>query len=98
VHAQFTNASPGPDISVVVETSYAEFVTKEYQAWLATSPYDRLRTCYMLHSVPLEKVADVTRSLQKKAKYLFVTSETENFYEKFGPSWEVFVEAMVGNG
>ena len=45
-------AAPGPDVTVVVETSYAHFVSKEYQEWLATSPYGRERAAYMEHSVP----------------------------------------------
>ena len=98
VDKRFTLAKPGPDISVVVETSYAEFNTDEYQAWLANSPYDRSQTCYMLYSVPEEKVADLAVSLRDRAKYLFLTSATSNFYENFAPSWEAFVEAMADNG
>jgi hypothetical protein len=89
-------ASPGPDITVVVETSYDHFETNEYQEWLATSPYGRLRTCYMLHSVPEEKVRDLTVALRERAKYLFVTSAKANFYECFhDPSWHDFVAAMA---
>jgi hypothetical protein len=89
-------ASPGPDITVVVETSYAQFVTKDHEKWLATSPYDRSRTCHMLHSVPEEKVEDLTILLRKKAAYLFITSSTANFYESFhGSSWVKFVAAMA---
>lgn len=94
MQAQFLRANPGPDISVVVENAYSEFVTEKFQAWLATSPYDRLRTSYILHSVPQDKIAEVTRAMLKKAKYLFVTSATANFYEKFDPSWELFVKTM----
>ncbi|KAH8724894.1 Spherulation-specific family 4 [Phaeosphaeriaceae sp. PMI808] len=89
-------AIPGPDITVVVETSYEQFVAEEYQEWLQTSPYDRLRTCYMLHSVPKEKVENLTTTLREKAAYLFITSATVNFYESFQePSWHEFVAAMV---
>ncbi|KAF1846505.1 uncharacterized protein K460DRAFT_377687 [Cucurbitaria berberidis CBS 394.84] len=92
VHAQL--ASPGPDITVVVETSYGYYVTDEYQNWLATSPYDRSRTSYMVHSVPEEEVENVTMKLRERAEYLFVTSACERFYEGFGPSWDRFVAAM----
>jgi hypothetical protein len=88
-------AAPGPDVTVVVETSYEHFVTKEYQDWLATSPYDRSRAAYMVHSVPEHKVEGLTRALRERAEYLFVTSATCEFYEKFGPSWMTFVAAMV---
>jgi hypothetical protein len=87
---------PGPDITVVVETSYDQFDTAEYQDWLRTSPYDRSRTCYMLNSVPEEKVKVVTAALRDRAEYLFVTSATVNFYEWFDDaSWKVFVAAMA---
>ncbi|KAH7398536.1 Spherulation-specific family 4 [Pyrenochaeta sp. MPI-SDFR-AT-0127] len=91
-------ASPGPDITVVVETSYQHFITQEYQDWLATSPYDRSRSCYMLHSVPNDEVKNLTASFCKAAKYLFITSATENFYGSFGPSWEDFLAAMEASG
>ncbi|KAF2129325.1 hypothetical protein P153DRAFT_396608 [Dothidotthia symphoricarpi CBS 119687] len=88
-------ADPGPDITTVVETSYAEFVTPNFQQWLATSPYDRSRSSYMVHSVPDGEVANLTIALRERAQYLFVTSLTENFYESFGPSWGEFVAAMA---
>jgi hypothetical protein len=88
-------ASPGPDITVVVETSYEHFVSEEYQDWLATSPYGRSRSAYMVHSVPEEEVAGLTMALRERTEYLFVTSKTANFYEGFGESWEMFVRAMV---
>lgn len=93
VHAKL--AAPGPDVTVVVETSYAEFVKKEYQEWLKTSPYGRSRSCYMVHSVPEGLVAGLTRALRERAEYLFVTSETIEFYSKWAVSWESFVAAVA---
>lgn len=90
-------ASPGPDITVVVETSYEHFVTEDYQEWLATSPYDRPRSCYMVHSVPEEEVESLTAALRERAEYLFVTCANVNFYESFGPSWERFVAVLARN-
>ncbi|KAH9882104.1 hypothetical protein J1614_001276 [Plenodomus biglobosus] len=87
-------AAPGPDVTVVVETSYGEFVTGEYQEWLQTSPYDRSRSCYMVHSVPIEKVGSLTKALQNRAGYLFVTSATKNFYGDWAESWDAFVAAV----
>lgn len=88
-------AAPGPDITVIVETSYEHFMSKEYRDWLATSPYDRSRTAYMVHSVPEAEVEPLTKALRTRAEYLFVTSATCEFYEKFGTSWMRFVAAMV---
>lgn len=93
VNRQF--AKPGPDVTVVVETSFEDFVIAEYQEWLATSPYTRVKSCYMVHGVSIEKVREVTASLRKRAEYLFVTSAKERVYEGFGPSWEEFVKAVA---
>ncbi|KAI8942630.1 hypothetical protein NX059_000684 [Plenodomus lindquistii] len=88
-------ATPGPDITVVVETSYAQFVTKDYQAWLQTSPYGRSQSCYMLHSVPAEQVERLTKSLKYRAQYVFVTSASAEFYNQWADSWQGFVATVA---
>jgi hypothetical protein len=50
----------------------------------------------MLHSVPEEKVGDLTIALRKRAAYLFITSSTADYHESFhGSSWSKFVAAMA---
>jgi hypothetical protein len=49
----------------------------------------------MVHSVPEEEVAKLTKGLRERAGYLFVTSATANFYGSFGGSWEEFVAVMA---
>ena len=71
-------------------------MSQQYQEWLATSPYGRERSAYMVHSVPEEQVEAFTRALRERAGYLFVTSKTQGFYESFGGSWESFVGVMAG--
>ncbi|CAE7175763.1 Spherulin4 domain containing protein [Pyrenophora teres f. teres] len=93
VNAALSN--PGPDITVVVETSFKHFMTREYQEWLATSPYGRLRAAYMVHSVPEGEVKRLTLSLRERAGYLFITSASAGFYESFGSSWTGFVDTMA---
>ncbi|KAF2855797.1 hypothetical protein T440DRAFT_475158 [Plenodomus tracheiphilus IPT5] len=88
-------AAPGPDVTVVVETSYAEFVTDDYQEWLRTSSYDRSRSCYMLHSVPVDKVESLTKTLRERAEYLFVTSATVDFYGQWAVGWDTFITAVT---
>jgi hypothetical protein len=89
-------AERGPDITVVAETSYDEFVKEDYQNWLATSPYDRTQTCYMLNSVPEEKVQDLIVRLRERAAFLFLTSVKADFYHSFDDSsWPNFVAAMA---
>ncbi|KAL6710347.1 hypothetical protein ACN47E_009293 [Coniothyrium glycines] len=87
-------ATPGPDVTVVVETSYEHFITEEYQDWLATSPYNRSQSCYMIHSVPIVEVQAFTKALRKQAGHLFVTSATSGFYESWSPSWEAFISGL----
>ena len=79
----------------MVETSFKQFLKKEYQEWLGTSPYERARTCYLVHSVPQEEVEGLTRVLRERAEYLFVTSACAGFYEAWGASWERFVAVMA---
>jgi hypothetical protein len=89
-------ATPGPEITVVVETAYREFVTEDYQNWLSTSPYKRSRTAYMVHSVPQENVKALTRRLRERAEYLFLTSVSRDFYGSFSESWPEFVASLAG--
>ncbi|KAH7116121.1 Spherulation-specific family 4 [Dendryphion nanum] len=93
VHAGL--ADPGPDLTTIIEEGWPRYQTKEYQNWLATSPYDRTRTCAMMNAVPKDDVPEVTRMIRDRAEYVFVTDLDENFYESFGPSWDSFVEAMA---
>jgi hypothetical protein len=88
-------ATSGPEITVVVETAYKEFVTEDYQKWLSTSPYMRSRTAYMVHSVPQENVKALTRRLRERAEYLFLTSASCDFYGSFAGSWLGFVASLA---
>lgn len=89
---EFSDANT--DISVVFEQSYAEYQTKE--AELSTLKDDRSHHCYMVHSTGLDKgkLHNFVDGLSKKAEYLFVTSNDENYYEKFGADWTNFVDAI----
>ncbi|KAG9194725.1 hypothetical protein G6011_04760 [Alternaria panax] len=89
-------AVPGPEITVVVETSHKDFMTQRYQEWLSTSLYKRTRIAYIVHSVPQEEVQALTRALRDRAEYLFVTSAFHGFYESFAGSWLDFVASLAG--
>ncbi|KAF2017683.1 spherulin 4-like cell surface protein [Aaosphaeria arxii CBS 175.79] len=83
------------DISVVFEQSLEEYKTKE-QA-LAELPSHRSQYSYMVHSVPLEDKSTMRKfvdELSKKAQYLFVTSNAEQYYESFGSDWAQFTEVV----
>lgn len=88
-------ASPGPDLTTVVEDAFGNFRRDEYQEWLSTSPYDRERSSYMVHSVPEEEIEVLVLELRERAAFLFVTDLKAQFYESFGPAWKKFVAAMA---
>ncbi|KAF2182336.1 hypothetical protein K469DRAFT_586460 [Zopfia rhizophila CBS 207.26] len=87
-------ANPGPDITTVVEQDYTTYNTKEYQDWLATNPYNRSRSSYMVYATPGDQVQLFTLSIRERAEYLFVTDLVTEFYHSFGPSWSDFIAAM----
>jgi hypothetical protein len=79
------------DISVIFEQSYAEYQTKE--AALSTLMDSRSHNCYMIHSLSgmdKGKLKKFVEGLSQRAQYLFVTSNDENYYEKFGSDWADF--------
>ncbi|KAF2688139.1 hypothetical protein K458DRAFT_440834 [Lentithecium fluviatile CBS 122367] len=87
-------AKPGPDVTTVAETDYTQFHSAEYQKWLATSPYERSRTSYMIHSAPVADVEEFVLAMRLRATYLFVTDLAECCYQRFGDSWKIFIAAM----
>ncbi|KAF2709035.1 hypothetical protein K504DRAFT_433822 [Pleomassaria siparia CBS 279.74] len=87
-------ADPGPDVTTVVEESYANFQSAEHQQWLSKSPYHRAQSSYMVHSVPSPEVAQLTVGLRARAGYLFVTDVETEYYHRFGASWDKFIAAM----
>jgi hypothetical protein len=76
--------------------AYSDFQTMEVQNWLTESLFHRNNTSYMIHGVPEEVVANlVVRTLQNKARYIFVTDRSTDMYHAFSPSWKAFVAAMA---
>jgi hypothetical protein len=89
-------ASPGLDIATVAEVAYSDFQTMEYQNWLTKSLFHRNNTSYMIHGVPEEVLEDlVVRTLQSKARYIFVTDRSTGMYHAFSTSWKAFIAAMA---
>jgi hypothetical protein len=88
-------ASPGPDITTVVEESYAQYRSATLQERLASIlPYERARCSYMVHSVPRGQIGRLVAELRHRGEYLFVTELCEDYYVRFGASWEEFCGAM----
>lgn len=82
-------------MTAVVEESYRKFKSVELQERLfSLLRYDRSRCCYIVHSVPRNEIKQLVLELRHRGQYLFVTELRERYYEKFGSSWDDFVEAM----
>lgn len=88
-------ADSNTDISVVFEQSYVEYQTKETD--LAALKDDRKHHCYMVHSIPgfdKSKLRSFVDDLSKRAEYLFLTSNDESYYEKWGSDWADFTDVI----
>ncbi|CAL3969703.1 hypothetical protein PZA11_007708 [Diplocarpon coronariae] len=83
------------DITVVFEESYAVYGAR--LGSLEALPGPRSQYSYMVHSVPATRAGDLKRFVRKisgHAEYLFVTENTEGFYERFGPGWADFADVV----
>jgi spherulation-specific family 4 protein len=87
-------AKPGPDITTVLEESFAQWQSSAVQERLQMVPYERARCAYMVHSVPKVAIKELVKELRHRGKYLFVTDLFENYYARFGSCWKDFVDAM----
>ena len=86
---------PGPDVTAIVEESYQRYRSVELQEQLSSLlRYDWSRCCYIVHSVPRNEVLQLVLELRHRGKYLFVTELSTDYYVRFAPGWEEFVEAM----
>ena len=81
---------------MVFEQSYNYYSTQEKTLeTLGTS--NRANYSYMLHSVPTmsnSSLKDFVDDLSTRAKYLFLTTLTSNYYEKFDSRLIEFCDAV----
>jgi hypothetical protein len=81
------------DITVVFEESYKRYRTLESD--LNSLSEDRSHYAFMVHSIPsktnIQKFVD---SISHHAEYMFVSTASQNYYEKFGPKWQQFTDAV----
>ena len=62
---------------------------------MAKCHLERSRKAFFVHSVPEERVAELTMRLRKEAGYVFVTDLQEGFYCKFDGSWGEVVRGLT---
>ena len=102
--------SSAPDITVIFEQSYPSWTGTSHSTTAAfvtnsSNPYptaDRSAYALMVHSVPpslagadLQAFVD---GLQEIGQHLFVTSNSEDYYESFAGDWEGFVDLVREEG
>jgi hypothetical protein len=83
------------DITVVFEDSYAAYQTK--QASLAALPSNRSAYSLMINSVPImdmDNLRHFVDQLSQVAEFLFITNNTQDFYQSFGSQWANFTSVI----
>jgi hypothetical protein len=66
-------------------------------AALSTLKDDRSHHCYMVHSVPgmdKDKLRGFVNGLSERAEYLFLTTNSDHYYENFGSDWTDFTSVV----
>ncbi|KAF1999704.1 hypothetical protein P154DRAFT_554565 [Amniculicola lignicola CBS 123094] len=89
-------ADDNTDISVVFEQSYTEFQTLRKD--LATLSEGRAHYSYVLHTAPVmgkDELRDLVSDMSAQAKFVFVTSNANNYYESFGTDWDSFTDVVA---
>jgi Spherulation-specific family 4 len=86
-----------PDVAAVFEASYTEYVAPSdwTMSQLSKCRLDPSRQAYFVHSVPKDKVAEVSDAVKRVAGHVFVTDLSEGFYCSFDRSWDTFVAQMA---
>ena len=92
--AQFGN----PDAVCVSEVPYETFLTEDVQTRLETYRLPYACNMFQISGIPLDKVAAAVADLCRRGRYVFATDLRLDFYESFGPSWDVFVKAVAEAG
>ncbi|KAH7400446.1 spherulin 4-like cell surface protein [Cadophora sp. MPI-SDFR-AT-0126] len=83
------------DITVVFEQSYSVYT--DLVKSLVALPGDRSQYSYMINSIPSSVKGNMKkflREISEFAEFLYVTDNTEAFYESFGAGWDDFVESI----
>lgn len=95
--------SSSPDITVIFEQSYSAWTStsKRTATFVTNATYpttDRSSYAIMVHSLPgslggndLQEFVD---GLQQIGQHLFVTSNSEDYYESFAGDWGKFVDVV----
>jgi hypothetical protein len=86
-----------PDITVIIEGSYSSYQSEWTQAQLDAHYYDCASSSCIVHSTPIEEIANLVNQLRLRAEYLFVTDLQDKYYESFGAGWTTFIDAVAAD-
>ena len=85
-----------PDVTVVFEDSLARYRNCGVKEKEGVDRFGRSRCCIILHSVPILEMRPVVQEVKQRAQYVFVTDLRDSYYNRFGPSWIEFIDAIKG--
>jgi hypothetical protein len=83
------------DVVVVFESAYSDYANRISS--LRTRSKDRSKYSIMVNSVPgmtTDDLRSYVSKLSKLAQYLFITDNTQNYYEAFGSDWGEFASVV----
>ncbi|GAB7365321.1 hypothetical protein MBLNU230_g6402t1 [Neophaeotheca triangularis] len=88
-------SSSQPDVTAVFEESHGRYRSCNAEEKRAIEHHDRAHSCIIVHSVPNDRLPRMVHELRHRAQYLFLTDARYEYYERFGSSWQAFVQAMA---
>lgn len=97
---RFQSGNQPADVTVLFEQTHSTFGDKSIRAALASVPYRREQSCYMMHSLPKDEtlgrdeLKGLVRELRRRAEHVFVTELDVDYYSRFGARWKEFINAM----
>lgn len=108
LHIAFAVMNPGSipdsrilgttDRTVVFEEQYQTYINRQAAKALAALP-DRDVLCALMHSIPPDmpnpQLKALVNELRELSGSLFLTDLSENYYQRFSPRFQEYIDAMV---
>jgi hypothetical protein len=86
------------DRTVVFEEQYQTYINRQAAKALAALP-DRDVLCALMHSIPTDmpntQLRALVNELRELSGSLFLTDLSENYYQRFSPRFQEYIDAMV---
>jgi hypothetical protein len=86
------------DRTVVFEEQYQTYINRQAGKALAALP-DRDVLCCLMHSIPtdmpISQLKALVGELRELAGSLFLTDQSENYYQQFSPRFQEYIDALL---